>query len=188
MGWGAVAAAGITAAGSYLGGAASNRAGALASKIAYKRQRQLMLDTPGLQAAGLEKAGLNRILAAGGQPTAPNVQQQAQPKDEVTPAIESAMQAIQLKKLESEIDLNISTAKKQKAEAEITEASVPIAQKKEEITQQLLGGAKKKYKLFGETYKKAMKKATEYEKKRKKNSPKPPKAMESRFKSINRTW
>lgn len=150
-----------------------------ATHTAYKRQRQLMQDAPSLHMKGLEKAGLNRILAAGGQPTGANVQQEATPERKTDYMQEALMQ--------SQIDAANATAKKLTAEAEITEAQVPISKKIEEVTSGIINTTAKKAKLFGKKYEEVMKKATFYEKKRAKGK-KPPKPIESRFQSLHKTW
>lgn len=64
----AIWASGIGAASGIIGGRQQNQAGQFASATAYKRSQNMIVNTPSLQAAGLEGAGLNRILAAGGSP------------------------------------------------------------------------------------------------------------------------
>lgn len=94
-------------------GSKARRHASQESKKAYARQRQMVLDTPALHVQGLEKAGLNRILAAGGVPPAPNVGSGQTPQHKGG----GASAKFDMEKM-ANIDLMQSTGKKEEALAE----------------------------------------------------------------------
>lgn len=188
--WGGIAMAGA----SLLGGAMGNSARRREANKDRSWQENMSGTARQREVQDLEKAGLNRVLAAGGQgastPSGAMAQQQ-NPMEGVGQAFSSSAQAFMAKKkLSSEIGLIDAQKNKTSAEAKIA----TDAGEKSSVQSNLWNKAKKIINYgerFGATtskqYKNYHNKAVQSEKARSKKSNVKPQQINPRFKS-NRSW
>lgn len=121
--YGAIAAAAISAAGSYLGGMQANSASARQATLNRAFQKYMSSTAHQREVEDMRKAGLNPILSGlGGQGASTPSGATAEQKDVVTPALSSAFSAyrsvLEADRTRAEADLTRAQAEKTRAEAE----------------------------------------------------------------------